>query len=309
MTYDSLDFKVRQAAFDWLGVQRDIHGDVLPSSVLRQGFPFGDEHIKLMGPQGIFKPRILPEIPLSITTAPPKPGKQAPYEDRIGRDGIIEYKYRGEDPRHHENVGLREALKRKTPLIYFYGLSPGNYVAEWPVFVVGDDPASLTFKVQVDDPGVLSEPAEAHVGEGAFERRRYITTTFQRRLHQRSFRERVMRAYRKSCAVCRLRHEELLDAAHIIEDKHPSGQPIVTNGLALCKLHHAAFDSCVLGIRPDYSIEVRTDVLKEKDGPMLVHGIQDCHGREIVKPRHREEWPDPERLAERYDRFRRYRVG
>jgi hypothetical protein len=35
---------------------------------------------------------------------------------------------------------------------------------------------------------------------------------------------------------------ELLDAAHILPDGHPKGEPVVPNGLALCKLHHAAFD-------------------------------------------------------------------
>jgi hypothetical protein len=59
----------------------------------------------------------------------------------------------------------------------------------------------------------------------------------------------VLRAYRDCCAVCRLRHEELLDAAHILPDGHPRGEPVVRNGLALCKLHHAAFDRHILGIR------------------------------------------------------------
>jgi len=35
---------------------------------------------------------------------------------------------------------------------------------------------------------------------------------------------------------------ELLDAAHITPDTHPEGEPIVSNGLSLCKLHQAAFD-------------------------------------------------------------------
>jgi hypothetical protein len=35
------------------------------------------------------------------------------------------------------------------------------------------------------------------------------------------FRENVLRAYRKQCAVCRLRETTLLQAAHIIEDLDP----------------------------------------------------------------------------------------
>ena len=60
--------------------------------------------------------------------------------------------------------------------------------------------------------------------------------------------------------VCRLRHWELLDAAHILPDKHPLGEPVVPNGLALCKLHHAAFDADILGVRPDLRIERRDQV-------------------------------------------------
>ena len=45
-----------------------------------------------------------------------------------------------------------------------------------------------------------------------------------------------MRAYRECCAVCRLRHAELLDAAHILPDGHPKGEPIV-QGFHLQALH------------------------------------------------------------------------
>jgi predicted restriction endonuclease len=51
----------------------------------------------------------------------------------------------------------------------------------------------------------------------------------------------------QKCAVCSLRHGELLDAAHIIGDGKPDGIPIVPNGLSLCKIHHAAYDTNLLG--------------------------------------------------------------
>jgi putative restriction endonuclease len=77
-----------------------------------------------------------------------------------------------------------------------------------------------------------------------------VTQLTQRRLHQEGFRLRILRAYCDCCAVCRLPHQEVLDAAHILPDGHPKGEPIVPNGLAFCKLHHAAFDRHCLGIRP-----------------------------------------------------------
>ncbi len=79
----------------------------------------------------------------------------------------------------------------------------------------------------------------------------------------------------------------------------------MSNGLALCKIHHAAFDSNVLGIRPDYVVQVATDVLLEKDGPMLEHGLQAFHGRSLREiPERKALRPDRDRLEERFALFR-----
>ncbi len=95
-----------------------------------------------------------------------------------------------------------------------------------------------------------------------------------------------------------------MDVAHIIEDSEAEGEPIVSNGLALCKLHHAVFDRFILGVTPDYIIEVRTDILEEIDGPMLQHGLQGMHHQRILLARSSECHPDRDRLALRYERFR-----
>lgn len=295
----SLDEQIRLRAFGWLSDQQAIHGDVLPRSLLQQGFEVDGERVPLLGPQGIFKPRLL-DLPLSITTAP-----HGPYNDSFSMDGFLLYRYRGTDPSHRDNVGLRKAFSTGTPLIYFHGLVRGRYMATWPVFIVGDDPASLTFKVAVDDVGVLPATLGTPVvAEGRDARRAYITTMARRRLHQRSFRERVLHAYRERCALCRLGHHELLDAAHIIPDREPEGMPTVRNGVSLCKLHHAAFDSLLLAITPDYQVEIRRDLLEEHDGPMLQHGLKEMHERNIILPSDRDDWPDPDALDARYQRFK-----
>ncbi len=113
----------------------------------------------------------------------------------------------------------------------------------------------------------------------------------------------MLRAYDVRCSICRLKHENLLDAAHIQPDAE-GGQPVVTNGLSLCKIHHAAYAAGIVGIDPAYRIEVRDDVLREVDGPMLRHGLQDVHGWRLEVPRRIAERPDRDKLAERYARFR-----
>ena len=59
----------------------------------------------------------------------------------------------------------------------------------------------------------------------------------------------------------------------------------------------------ILGVRPDYIIRVRADVLEEVDGPMLRHGLQGLEGQRFVVPSRRVDRPDVERLGERWGRF------
>ena len=49
-----------------------------------------------------------------------------PYQDGFGADGLLRYKYRGEDPDHRDNRGLRFVREQQLPLGYFYGLIPGR---------------------------------------------------------------------------------------------------------------------------------------------------------------------------------------
>lgn len=275
-----------------------MHGDVIPRPVLARGFDLAGERVPLLGPQGIFKPRML-EVPLSITTAP-----NGPYNDAFGGDGLLRYKYRGTDPEHRDNRGLRFAMREGLPLVYLHGVVPGKYVATWPVFIVRDHPGDLSFSVAVDDAAHAGHPAGVGaVSENHDIRREYVTTLARRRLHQEAFRERVIAAYQRQCALCRLRHEELLDAAHIVPDSEPEGEPIVSNGLSLCRLHHAAFDRFFVGVRPDYVIEIRPDLLTERDGPTLRHAIQALHGQKIILPRKKEHHPSVVLLENRYNRF------
>ena len=122
-------------------------------------------------------------------------------------------------------------------------------------------------------------------------------------MHQRSFRERVLAAYQNHCTLCNLRHIELLDAAHIIGDREEMGDPHIQNGLALCKIHHAAFDQNILGIDPDYKIKVRHDILQETDGPMLKYGIQLLENTSLILPKDKRNYPDKVRLSTRFEQF------
>jgi len=297
------DWPIRSGVFRWLTEVRQDRGEALPRAALTS-FELDGRHIPLLGPQGIWKPAVC-ELPLSIATV-----IGGPYDD--GWDearGMLRYSYRGTDPNHRDNVGLRRAMRERVPLVYFLAIEPGSYAASYPAFVVGDDPIHLRFTVQLDDLGAalrLAAPGDYPLADEAVDARRaYVTRTVRQRLHQVAFRERVIRAYQERCALCRLGHGELLDAAHITPDREADSEPVVSNGVALCKLHHAAFDRFFFAIRPDYVVEVRPSILTETDGPMLVVGLQQIHGNQIALPRRQVHLPDRDRLARRYREFLR----
>jgi putative restriction endonuclease len=301
---DDADLAVRTAAFRFLDEQSRLTGEdgALRRELLARGFVYSGQRVPLLGPQGIFKPKVLRSIPLSIRTAAVKEGEVRPYDDAIGEDGLLRYRYRGSNPAHHENAGLRLAMEQRVPLIYLHGIVPGLYAPVWPVFVVGDDPRILTFTVNVNEGTFAGAGAAADVDHPEI-RRRYATRMVRQRLHQTAFRERVVRAYEYHCAICRLKRNELLEAAHITPDADPLGEPVVPNGVSLCKLHHAAFDTQLIGIRPDYIVQVWRDVLDESDGPMLIHGLQGFHDKPILVPRHAGWRPNQSLLEERFERF------
>lgn len=294
-----IDFQIRIATFNWLSEQTEIFGDVLSRSLLQQGFEFGNQRVPLVAPNGIFKPKIM-DLPLTITTSP-----ESPYDDILDKENFLNYKYRGINPNHHDNVGLRKVFESQKPLAYFHGIEPGKYLAFWPIFIIGDDRTNLTFKAALDNIDSVQEGAYVsnQIREETLGRRAYITSTVKVRLYQKSFRERVLRAYQSQCALCKLKHAELLDAAHIIPDNVPESTYEIENGLSLCKLHHAAYDRYLLGITPDYKIHVRRDILDEEDGPVLQHGLIGLHDKEIILPKSRGQWPNQDALDWRYNKF------
>lgn len=287
----------RMAAFAWLHNVAATGDEILSRDLLETGFIFEGAKVHFVGPQGIFKPSQIAYYPLSITTT-----TGGPYLDAFDPSGdFLLYRYRGTDPHFHENRRLRDAMRDAIPLIYFHSTRPGRYLAVYPVYIVADDPTKFTFTVAADD--TLSLAYERDDEEPQI-RRRYATRQVRYRIHQQTFRERVLSAYKERCSVCSLKHSPLLDAAHIIPDVEERGEPIVSNGLSLCKLHHAAFDRLMFAVKPTYEIEVRRDIMEETDGPMLVHGLQAIDGRKILLPGKLRDRPDPERLETRYDLFR-----
>lgn len=297
---------LRATAIDWL-LDRTLDGQVPLTREDLSDFQWQGEDFRLIAPmQGIWKPQGF-QAALSFRTAYRSHGQERPYEDEIGPDGLIRYKWRGTDPYHPDNAGLRRAYELNLPLIWFVGvgMNPATYQVVAPVYILAEEPHLHQFVIAPMDPEDYS-PELLSNSPMELSLRRYILRETKVRLHQPVFRSTVLVAYDNHCAVCNFAHPELLDAAHIVPDKHEElGLPTIKNGIAMCKIHHAAFDRQFLGIRPDHVVEIRKDLLEEVDGPMLRHGLQELHGKKLMAlPRLRADRPGLPNLEWAYERFR-----
>jgi len=162
---------------------------------------------------GIWKPASL-SAALTIVS-----NERSPYADGTGPDGLSRYNWRGIDPQHADNRGLRAAMVRQVPLIWLFGVGQTFYQPVFPVYLLREEPAEHRFVVVPEalrDVARYASPVEAEL-------RRYLLRETRYRVHQPRFRATVLRAYAERCAVCNLGHARLLDAAHIVGDTEDDG--------------------------------------------------------------------------------------
>ena len=292
------DEDVRTSCFARLALLKAQHGDELPyAGVLSEGFPFRGRRVPFLNYQkGIYRAAVQRgPAALSIQTS-----ANSPYADVETVDGFF-YDYRAGSIDQPDNRALRAAAELGVPIVYFWANRPGFYQPLYPYFVMQDfrnerrvlvSPGKQVGPLDEPHPVPLADPIE----------RQYVVRETKVRLHQGRFRGAVLIAYRDQCTICRLKEIRLLDAAHIAPDTSPSGEPLVTNGLSMCTIHHRAFDQNLVGISPDYDVRVSRRLLEDEDGPML-EVLKGFHGRPLHLPARRAHYPDRERLAARFDRF------
>lgn len=284
---------VRDAVFRWLDSEL-MTGKYEFSREELLGFTYRGERIPLLDAgRGIRNPRDF-RATLSVMSG----ATQNQYEDQILDTGEVIYSLAAGDSA--DNRKLLVAYEVQAEFVYFKSDRPGFYVPYFPMRITAfDEKARQVLMVENYSSDRGSDP-----GQLALDQRRYAERTLKARLHQRQFRARVLSAYADHCAVCRLRYPQLLDAAHITADHEETGYAMVDNGLSLCKIHHQAYDSNLMGISGDRKVAVHPRLLSDSDGPMLRHGLQEMHGIEIHVPRARQHQPDAERLQARFRRFR-----
>lgn len=294
----------RESAFAWLRT-RTLAKPYLTREDLSH-FPFQGNEYRLLGPYtGIWRPKEL-ESAIAFSTAYVLDEAKRPYADEIGADGMLSYKWRGTDFNEPDNVALRRAMERGDELIWFVGVGfEGKrtqvYEPIFPVRLVAEEPDAHQFVVSLEAGEVYAGSFLApEVKEIA---KKYNEQVVKTRYHQPLFRAEVLQAYQQRCAVCGLPFAQLLDAAHIKPDSE-GGKAIVTNGMALCRIHHGAFDTNLLGITPNYVVKVKKTVLDTTDGPTLQHSLKEMNDQRLRQlPAHHAQQLDKDLLAERYESF------
>ncbi|WP_245634199.1 HNH endonuclease [Halalkalicoccus paucihalophilus] len=121
-------------------------------------------------------------------------------------------------------------------------------------------------------------------------------TTIRQRTRDRAFRELVVEAYDETCAVCGAsRHSPdgtpEVEAAHIYS-RSENGRDDVRNGIALCRLHHWAFDTGWIEITTDYTVSVFINPDREE-----YHEFEQLDGQQIRRPN--SQIPHPDYIAAR----------
>jgi len=274
---DLRDLELRQRALEHVRALSRRYDDVVPVVVLRDGFDTPRGRISYGSFfNGIYRPKqFTGPAALCLVTAPPKERRDAPYDDEYDEaTATFTYHYRrpqSDSARARlsaaaDNRALKEALRPGVPLIYFRGIAPGQYTPVAPIFITHDDPVREAVAFQAALPVADTTPAGLTSDE------------------------------------LMLREAPLLQAAHIIEDRDPRGAAAVVNGIALCAIHHLAYDRNLLGIAPDGVVHIAGRLLAEIDGPMLRVGLQGFHGAPIEQPRDPLDRPDPTRLHARFER-------
>lgn len=291
------DDDVRSSSFASLDVLCAKFGEDVPyRGGLDAGFPFRGRRVPFLSyMKGIYRAAVQRgPAALSILTS-----ASSPYGDEETDDGVL-YAYRAGPVDQADNRALRAAFTLQVPIVYFVGTRPGWYRPFYPCFVVDDDPLAGRVLVTKGEMVGHFEEREPVLAEDPIERR-YAVREMKVRVHQARFRGRVLPAYQSQCTICRLKEVRLLDAAHIIGEAE-LGEPVISNGLSLCSIHHRAFDQDLVGISPDCRVHVSEVLLEDEDGPML-DVLKGFHGAAILLPARAGWRPDPDRLKSRFERF------
>ena len=230
---------------------------------LRAGFPFPRSRVPFLSQQGSFA---LPYSEGRLLYPSRRPFDSSRTTTRDGRWLRLRTiaRVRSTNP-------TTDALRAHTNCVCPSSTSwhaPGQYRAFYPCFVDRGRPRRQDTFGSLGSNARPARRAAACSSDDLIERR-YANRRCGCGCTKVAFEASSFPAYREQCAICRLKETRLLDAAHIVGDLEERGEPVVSNGLSLCSIHHRAFDHDLIGVSPDFRVHVSRKLLDDDDGPML----------------------------------------
>lgn len=303
----SPDLTIILSAFERVKWLERLYDEDIPWSEIVHGFDVQGERLYLANKaRGIFRPRQMTRGVLSIKTTVPRAGRQKMYDDEEMEEGFFRYALQRGDPAKQGNRYLWEAQEDQSSFIYFHAIAPGRYKAIWPCYVTQIHPEQGFCEVVVGNAKAMHavKPQVVEYQKHQPVDMSYAVRETRVRLHQAAFRANVLRAYQDRCALSGLPVRQLLEAAHITPDNHSESSADVTNGIAMSRLHHTAYDKNLIGISPDFVISVSQEIQDTNDGAVL-DALKGLEGKRIHLPRSRKSLPDRDRLGARYEDFLR----
>ena len=152
-------------------------------------------------------------------------------------------------------------------------------------------------KIPKESPTVTAPPEEA-IGDTTS--RQQLVRTIRTNYRAWDFGLRVRRAYGDMCAICGLQLG-LVEAAHIVPVAWPGSTDATSNGIALCRNHHRAYDSAILNFSDDMHVLVAQNLEERFGSDSKLGGIEELRGlageRVANLPSNESEHPLPENVA------------
>ncbi len=130
--------------------------------------------------------------------------------------------------------------------------------------------------------------------------RQIVISQIARKYRASDFRNRVLGAYGHRCAMCGIQLQ-LIDAAHIVPVASITSTDETINGVALCKLHHIAFDRNLVSFDERYKIEVSSEEERRLSTGNLSGGIKEFKKAlktALMLPNDRRDYPNPTYIKE-----------
>ena len=232
------------------------------------------------------------------------------YDDQHRDDGTLIYegegeKEKGDQSSDYANGALIEAASELRP-IYLFTSEEGvdeyeyNGLVEVQNYRYVSDGSRMVYKFELQKLGVASWGEYQEMAEEVSDPDgdsplltdndpRY--TESRRRVRSTTFAREVKQQYDHTCAVCGQSRRTPegnpeVEAAHIYP-KSEGGDDDVRNGIALCKLHHWAFDSGWFSLTDD-----RTVILNEWSEREPPEEVASLAGNKLLEPKNLDKVPD-----------------